>query len=217
MRTVEGLGRIAPTSVAIHLESSEVRLLRDEARRRVAYRNYRGAGKTHWQNGAIGNAEEAVAVGMLGELAFAKWAERCLHLATSIDLAERPFGDGGLDYQVGRYRVQVKTAKADYDYVLVRESSLNCAEWDLLVRCHYTPRSRRRCDTGIFGTNFGDDLETVELRGWVRLDHYRRHHVREPGKRDPQGAIHWWNARLEANELQPMQDLADLYFAETGR
>lgn len=207
MWTTEGRGLIAPRPIPVRLDPGEVLRAWLTARHRVAYRRY-GDRADQWGRGLLGDdSTKPVFVGLLGEIAFAKWVKRAMGIDIKPDLSDRPFGDGGTDFDLCGYQIQVKTAAADYRDLLVRTGEVaSPAESPppSFVRAHWQPMKYRRAAVGgLFGGHESRD-RVVELCGWVRGHHFFRLASIEPARRGDH-----FNYRVLPERFKPMSALSD--------
>ena len=212
MWTTEGLGRVAPRPTRVRLDTAEVSFALSVARRRAAYRRYSGRVDS-WGRGLVGDGSGVRPVwwGTLGECAFAKWADDRLGVGLSVSDADYPFGDPGWDFDVAGYRVQVKTAGADYTELLVRTTEFTPQRCDLFVRAHWhPPRSRQRV-RGLFGTHELRE-RAVDLCGWSWYFDVFRHGSVATGA----GGGHC-NYVLPADRFRKMDDLAAILAARLAK
>lgn len=150
---VEGRGLVAPAPVVIALDPGAIELIAQEARERIARRNYAGRSDL-WGRGMI---SDAVFVGMVGERAFAKYAtQRGFPLAP--DVAFRKRGDGGIDFTLEGLRVQMKTRRSTTKSNLIRR------------RDHRGRLRALSCQAYVFAS-YDRAAQTVALLGWINVRH----------------------------------------------
>lgn len=209
MWTTEGKGKIPPTPLIVRLESSDFAAAREATRRREGIRAYSKRSDA-WGKGML-ESKDPVLIGTLGEIAFARWASGVVGKTISPDMADRIKGDGGKDFDVCGYRIQVKTAASDYDSLLVRTLEMEVSEWVICVRAHYPPRSVHAVDNGVALFDPGDSEDAaVALCGWAY-----KGTIYDRGKLTV-GKAGQANYKLSPREFCPMKDLGDLFQARKG-
>lgn len=136
---VEGKGRVAPAPIIVRISMADWIALGDEANRRAERRGY-ASGRTAWARGLASSGTEfpvvgvlpparaAILKGLLGEHAACVWSREA-----SVDLAERRFGDGGVDLRMGNVPVQVKTRMRPPS--LVRTTEADAQRYRAYVFC----------------------------------------------------------------------------------
>lgn len=182
---VEGVGKRPPPKIAVHIDSGEISLASHLATERLKYRGY-AESTDSWKQSKIG-AHFAIQVGYVCEFAFRRWIWDELGIWLDIDTQPRVNGDGGIDFRVAGYGVQVKGANSPYDNLLIRTCDAagppeSPTAWDVCVRAHWPARSGDEPSGGLFDAGKLTDDERVELTGWVwGRDLHRISHI-EPGR-----------------------------------
>jgi hypothetical protein len=210
MRTTEGKGLVAPAPVLVRLDMGDLASAKKWTRDRLRARGYE-ANTDEWKSGLIG-AYRAVLVGFVGEIAFAKWASAVTGLPIEPDTAPRWGGDGGTDFTVCGYAIQVKTATADYGDLLIRTQDAAAPDWEIVVRVQWPPRRRAVSGAALFAIDDRADRTGAELCGWAYERHFARLARLEPGRAGAHS-----NYALAPEQLLPMGDLAALFVARLAR
>lgn len=211
MRTVEGVGRVAPKPVRVQLGIDGLALARKLAWQRLSYRGY-GARGDQWGRGLITSADVPdgympILVGFAGEIAFHLWLKRATGIVAPVDGSLLPNGDGGTDFSIGSHRIQVKTAISNYKELLVKTKSFPTSRWTLIVRAQWAPCMPRDGNC-LFDVGERRDYFTVLLSGWAR-----RTTLLAKGTVEPARIGSHTNYVLESQFFQPMSDLSDLLLA----
>jgi hypothetical protein len=194
MMWTEGVGRKPPAPVVVRLESSDVRILVENARERARLRKY--AGNDPWKRGIIQKPLDVfgeivapdvrpIVVGDFGEWAAAKY------LGGTIDLVLRKSGDGGTDLVIHGFPMQIKLTQRRDGLNLVRVSDHRGRKVEFTARVHVF------CDWD------ESQPDRVRLRGWMWTDDLRPLRVSTSrfGK--------WRNVSPDADLLLPMARLKD--------
>jgi hypothetical protein len=216
MAMIEGRGMVPPRPVRVRLTGSDVQYACEVARSRGKFRSY--AFRTdQWGRGAFRDPTHPIVYGTLGEIAFARWLLQQTGISLPVDDRHLARGDGGKDFDWHGLVVQVKTARRDYDTLLVRASEHSDASDPYLppplkvyVRARLCPPER---DDGLF-SRVPPSREpnekpprVVELCGFV-------HHANVPRPAEPSRVFAGvWNYSVPLCELLSMSDLADLFTA----
>ncbi len=131
----EGKGNVAPAPVVVHLEPSELRIIKDRAVQQAIERDYSRRSDAWGQGLASGMRfrnsmdlrpeETAPFVGMVGEYALCVFLNRNLgREVASFDDTPRQHGDGGVDVSCLGLSIQVKTrTNPDYPSLVKRAES----------------------------------------------------------------------------------------------
>ena len=121
----EGIGKHPPSPIAVGLSRKELRLLREEAIEREAFRRY-SRRKDSWGQGMIGTLSgditeiiggslpagaTPVLIGLAGEWSTASHINNSLGTTLGVDVIKRKNGDGDTDLQVNGLKIQVKTKR----------------------------------------------------------------------------------------------------------
>lgn len=166
MTVIEGRGAVAPSPVTMPIDASELRVLYAEAKRRYEFRQY-GNRPDVWGKGLITKAvvvdlvgEQVkpgvlpILIGLVGEYAVGRYIIRAFPGSTPpVDLDLLINGDGGRDFRVYGFSLDIKTRKRDYSENLVRQYS---AKADAFVFCEWQLNA------------------VVKLVGWQYRDAVRR-------------------------------------------
>lgn len=204
MRTTEGAGLIPPTKTRVRLDDGDLAVARTLAKERSQYRRYNGR-PDEWGRGLISTA---VLVGFIGEIAFSKWVLRSVGVHLAIDSSLRWAGDGGIDFSLYGYGIQVKTATAIYDELLIRCPDMADPAWNIVVRVQW-PTRKEEPSGGLFEAGPMRDKFNVDLCGWAWELNFRRHSKIEKAYRGDH-----MNYALYPERLQGMNDLAALLNAK---
>jgi hypothetical protein len=216
MAMVEGIGLVPPHRVRVPLSDEDRSLVRTLTRQRLEQRKYELRTDV-WGPGLIG-AWRSVESGWACEVAFRNWAWLTCGVWLELDTKFKLYGDGGIDFRLGGYGIQVKGATTEYDELLVKtcDAQPGIATWDIIVRAHWPARSARvNCGgIGLFD-NRGDrplrDHGVAELCGWAWQHEFMRHAVICPARRGEHN-----NYELHPRRFHAMDDLAMVAAARGG-
>lgn len=110
MAVVEGLGLVAPTAIPVtQIDGNDICQVIALGRTRALFRGYEYSPDS-WKRGAFANAEKAIIMGCIGELAFARWTNAQLGrevLKPEFRLMQN--GDPGWDFNVNGLTIDVKS------------------------------------------------------------------------------------------------------------
>jgi hypothetical protein len=209
MRTTEGKGLIRPTPVRVKLEDADIALAKFLTRKRLQFRQY-AARQDEWGVGLCGTYR-AVFTGFVCEIAFRLWVWREIGVWLELDTTPRVGGDGGVDFFLAGWGIQVKGATTDYDDLLVRTQDLcgpadgRLAAWDAIVRAHYPSRNDREASGGLFDVGTRFNYRAADLCGFVWEKRFLGLAVVEPARRGGHN-----NYAVRPERFQPMSDLSDM-------
>jgi hypothetical protein len=222
MPTTEGKGLVAPNPVTVRLVERDHDNIRRCTRERTRYEHRRDA----WGRGSVspegfdgGESPSArtVYIGFGGEWGYRRWRINVDGTTLAVDETPRAGGDRGVDFHDQGLRVQIKTARSDYDSLLIKQPSEDVPPqlgWDVLVRAQYPSRRAFRAGGAeLFPVGSRLDFGAVDLLGWV----YRRDFLEEGERNVPSLAGDWLNMELESCHYRPMSDLAALLRARKLR
>ena len=101
-------------------------------------------------------------IGLMGELAFHKVTGEV------VDLLPRPEGDGAVDFRVGKWRIDVKTARKPGHMLREAGKRLNA---DILVLARYSDKAE---DASLLGWEWDDNMLRAPRRdfGYGLTNHY---------------------------------------------
>ena len=217
MRTKEGVGRVAPHPERVTLSDADLATARRLAWERVAARGY-DRRADEWGYGYLGPWFANYA-GFAGEIAFANWVARRLGLVVPVDSGYRPGGDGGVDFRLCGYGVQVKTAYTPYDVLLVRTRDAVApadegplVSWDVCVRVQWPPRASRSSGRGLFADGERADRNAADLCGVVWRADFKDVARIEPGRGSGE-----WNYAVRPTDFLPLRTLEDKCLARLMR
>lgn len=135
----EGLGAVPPRPVEIYLPPAVIREMQQEALRRESARCYAGRSDL-WGQGLI---EHPTLRGLVGEWALiVGFINPRLGLSLTVDMKDRPAGDGGCDVRVFRKIHQVKTRRRRGDVLIRRQTEggrIVPIHWDNCISATWTP------------------------------------------------------------------------------
>lgn len=114
----EGKGYVAPNPEDVRLTVGEVRYYEALAKAREQARRYAHSSR-RWSNGLI---QRPTLVGLVAEHVYAKFMNHHLGLSLTVDEADRPGGDGGVDFSPASVPVQVKGRNRRGDLLIRRET-----------------------------------------------------------------------------------------------
>jgi hypothetical protein len=163
----EGWGLTAPKPVRVVIPATQMRHLRALAAERDGRRRYDRA-RSRWRQGLT---DHATLKGMLGEQAFANYANAHLRLLTplEVDAEDRPAGDGGIDFALFGVLIQVKT-RTTLNPVLYRRATEDGRvlpiNWHVLVSATYAPPPAPALPLGFLPEPFSGEQEVL-LDGWT--------------------------------------------------
>jgi len=212
VRTREGVGRVAPGRYRVDLSPLDRTAARDAAARIAEHRGY--ARRTdQWGQGYWKDPRHPLVIGLVGEHAFRAWAKDVLGVALDVDTTLKPRGDGDVDFDLCGYGVQVKTAAAPYDRLLVRCRHFDAPadgeafKWDVCVRVQLQPKPEWYCGESAF-----DQWEWAELCGVVWRCDFHRLSAIVPGRVDGE-----WNYAIDPDKFLPLATLTDKCLARMMR
>lgn len=211
MRTKEGVGKVPPLPVRVQLTEEDLSLARTHTRQRLRQRGY-AYRQDEWGYGILGPVR-SVYVGFVGEIAFSKWVRATLGIDSPVDTSYRRRGDGGIDFIICGYGVQVKAATTDYDDLLIRTQDACAAadaenspvEWDVCFRLHWPPRRGRSSGAGgLFDDGRRCDQLAVDICGLVwGVDFLRLSHI------EPSHCGDHWNYAVRPSDFLPPSTFLD--------
>lgn len=212
MRTTEGVGLVPPRPVSVRLSDKDIAYVLTMTDKRLAARRY-DLRKDQWGRGLNNDPKLPILVGLMGEQAFSNWVFTELGIVAPVDDSIVDRGDGGIDFRVCGYKVQVKTARANYDDLLIRTRDVcqpsedNQVPWDVCVRVQWPQRVFRKYERGLFGDNEPKPRIFASLNGIIwrdGTDGFLSRKTIEKGK-----AIGEFNYCIKATDLLPMSAFAD--------
>ena len=186
----EGKGNIPPKPVEVPIYDNELAKLSTEAERRAKARGYAQRSDV-WGNGLIRNP---ILVGLVGELAVTKYLASKLAIKLSVDMEDKPSGDGGNDVLVYGVSIQVKTRRQRGTVWIRRRSEsgrIQVLKWILCVAATWNP----------------DDPAAVNiatLDGWKM----RKDLPSQSSYTDARVGFHM-NLELDDSLLEPMDSLVE--------
>lgn len=96
-------------------------------------------------------------MGLAGEFEFA-W-----RFNSQVDMTLRPFGDGGVDFTINGYTIDVKTAEKPWYLLYLEEKLPVVADIYVLAGCNLEDKR-----TWLIGWAWGEDLERGEVKEFLR-------------------------------------------------
>lgn len=187
---------VAPTPVSVAVTDGDVSVALAAAEQLVKHRGYdRRADR--YGKGSFG-AVQTCLIGMIGQVAFAKWIFSNLGIRLEIDTRYRRRGDGGIDFHVCGYGVQVKTAKTPYDELLLDTRGVEGhIPWDVCFRLQWYPFSPKASSPA---------AGVVEIRGFIWSEGFRS----ICGEPVPaRGDGDWTNYEIRSTDFSPASMFID--------
>ena len=218
MRTREGFGKVPPRPERVSVDRSDIAEAKRNARILMKQRGY-DLREDQWGQGRFGPARTCL-IGKVGEVAFAKWIRARLGIKIELDTEYKWGGDGGIDFEVCGYKVQIKTAVSDYDELLLPTRGISGTadesglSWDVCfrlqwgARVHESPESLR-----LFNDSRKKDFSVVELRGLVWPSDFWS----IAGLPVRSSCGDWWNYAIKAHNLLPVASFLDKCKARSMR
>lgn len=104
----------------------------------------------------MGDDLRAHKIGLAGEFEFA------LRFGGEVDMTLRPFGDGGVDFRMNGYTIDVKTAEKPWYLLYLEEKLPVAADIYVLAGCNLAER-----ESWLIGWEWGETLEKGEMKEFI--------------------------------------------------
>lgn len=159
---IEGKGWVVPKPVDVEISQADLERLRTFAVKLAEFRRYRYS-DDQWKRGLVDNQ---ILYGLLGEQVLAGYLNRHLRTRLQVDTELMKSGDGGKDFNVFGYRIQVKNRRGGPDYLERREmpvitrgtlGKLLKINADIFVKTSAPARG-------------ADDMRVATADGWLRAN-----------------------------------------------
>lgn len=217
MRTKEGVGRVPPRRERVSLSDSDLAAARQHAWRIAKYRRY-AKRIDDWGRGYFDDPAFPLYIGLAGEYAFRNLVLNRLGVSVEVDTSLKPRGDGDIDFNLCGYGVQVKTATASYDSLLVRCRDAAApvdeaiVKWDVCVRVQWPSRIGACESCVLFDDGRRLNRNAADVCGVVWRVDFIRLATLEPGKGEGE-----WNYVIQARDFDSVSSLWDKCAARTMR